>query len=104
MTLEFREDLQDAGGARWPTAGRIEAFRDGAPAGYVDFLLSPRGARALIRMIDVRAALRRHRIGAALMDELRRRHPDVTTLELPELLPDGRRFFAWYRRRMRERR
>ena len=99
--VTFTETLHDTGGARWPTAGSITAFLDGDSVGYVDFLLSSREARALIRMIEVRPPLRREGIATKLMDEMRRRHPAITTLVLPELLPDGRRFFAWYRRRMR---
>jgi hypothetical protein len=97
MTIQFVELLQQTGGTRWPLTGRIEPAgrnRDG----YVDFSLSPREAKALIKMIWVPVVERRARLATALMDEILRRHPRVRRLVLPELLPDGRRFFSWYRR------
>ena len=97
--LQFTERLEDTGGSRWPTEGLIEAFRDGERAGYVGYLLSRREAKALIRMIEVRPEFRRLGIATEIMNELHRRHPRIATLLLPELLPDGRVFFAAYRHR-----
>lgn len=93
----IHETLEDTGGVRWPIVGLIQLRLDGLPAGFVDFMLSPREGKALIRMIEVVPARRRSRLATTLMDELLRRHPSVRRLVLPELLPDGRRFFRWYR-------
>ena len=97
--LFFTDHEADTGGTRWPVEGRLQAFLDldrPKRAGYIEYLLSPRGAVALIGMIFVERELRRHGIGAALMNELRARHPRLRRYETPELLPDGRGFFAYY--------
>lgn len=96
--MEFIEHLQDTGGTRWPVTGRIQAYVNGARAGFVDFHLSPRGATALIDMIFVERDLRRRGIATALMDALHARHPRLTKFVTPEVLPDGRPFFSRYRR------
>ena len=100
MDLEFAEELQNTGGSQWPTAGLLRTTTSGIPAGFIDFLLSRREARVLIRMIGVRPPFRRRGIATEMMDELRRRHPRIQQLVLPELLDDGRPFFRHYKRKM----
>lgn len=97
--LVFFEHEADSGGTSWPVEGRLQALIDGARptrAGYIDYHLSRRGAVVLIDMIFVERDFRRHGIAAALMNELRARHPRLRRYEVGELLPDGRRFFAYY--------
>lgn len=52
--------------------------------------------QSLIDMIFVERDLRRYGVATALMNELRARHPLLRRYEVGELLPDGRRFFAYY--------
>ena len=99
VPLFFIEHEVDSGGTTWPVEGRLQAFFDREQpkrAGYIEYHLSRRGVIALIEMIFVERDLRRHGIAAALMNELRARHPRLRRYETAELLPDGRRFFAYY--------
>ena len=99
VPLFFADHEVDSGGTTWPVEGRLQAFLDHDQpkrAGYIEYRLSRRGAVALIEMVFVERAFRRHGIGTALMNELRARHPRLRRYETQELLPDGRRFFAHY--------
>ena len=99
VPLFFVDHEADSGGTTWPVEGRLQAYIDSPRrkhAGHIDYHLSRRGAVALIEMIFVERALRRHGVATALMNELRARHPRLRRYETPELLPDGRGFFAYY--------
>lgn len=98
-SLFYIEHEVDSGGTRWPVEGRLQAMIDSPQprrAGYIEYLLSRRGAVALIEMIFVERDFRRRGIAAALMNELHARHPRLRRYETAELLPDGRGFFAYY--------